>query len=204
MSNRANPNTPTAIALGFLGIALLAYILPWNTNAIHSLNLGAYDLAEWLSLHPATQPLRVPSLLLRGQLVIIAWLFALEYAPSRRWLWIAVLGLLVAAQLPPLDFITRLGDTNQQQQFILALVALPGVGISVWLAQKQIKLFFVVGLAGGGIIIAIIGALQAQPLIAQYQQVSGLGVGMPMLVASYVVWIVWNIARGRRANRIAQ
>ncbi len=203
MTNETNHNLATPIALAFLAVALLAYLIPWSTSAVNSLTMGAYDLAEWLSVHPATQPLRLPSLLLRCQLLIITWLFALEYATYRRWLWFAVIAMLAAAQLPPLDFITRLGDTNQQQQFILATLSLLGAGVCIWIAQKPIRLFFLVGFAITGIITTIIGAIQARSLIAQYQSSTLVGIGVPVLVGVYTAWIVWNIFKSKKTNRIA-
>ena len=58
----------------FLVVSLIAYILPWVNTRATGLTLGAYDLAEWASLHPASIQL-LPSLLIRLQLVIITIIF---------------------------------------------------------------------------------------------------------------------------------
>ena len=60
-----------------LFLLLIAYALPWMmTPTIAGLTNGAYDLAEWTSIHPAVRadPLLLTPLLLRLPLVGIAWL----------------------------------------------------------------------------------------------------------------------------------
>jgi len=65
--------------------ALIGYILPWTVNNSAALTLNAYDLAEWLSLHPlsrANTPPLMASFWLRLQLVLIVWVSL--YLPAER------------------------------------------------------------------------------------------------------------------------
>lgn len=117
---------------------LVAYLLPWVHNQPTSLTLNAYDWAEWLSNHPATHPQRLPTLLLRSNLLIITVLFALA-TNSPRWKlrWFShgfVVLVLAIAQLPPPEFIRNVNDANQAQQAILASSSLI-MGILVLLVE---------------------------------------------------------------------
>lgn len=194
-------------ALILLLASLMAYMLPWSSTVVTSLNLGAYDLAEWLSLHPATQPLRIPSLLLRLQPLLITWLFTLHY-PSRggwsRHLWLVVIVLLCVAQLPPLDFINRLGDQNQQQQLALALSTFIGAIGCTWLSNRPQKAYFGLLLAFLGVITSVYATLQAQALMQQYAHAVGIGLGMPFMVATYGVWGIRSFVERRTTNGITE
>jgi len=181
-----------------LVLSLIAYVVPWSSSSINSLNLGAYDLAEW------SNRLSTASLLLRLQLTLITLLFAIAYRPThwmQRWLWVGIILILTVAQLPPLDFITRLDDSNQRQQFILATMTLLGCGIGPWLANRLAKILLVVPLAFTGIVTSIIGVQQAITLMQQFQSETTWNIGVPLLVIAYLLWGLWSFFWGK-TNRI--
>src|SRR5258706_5695618 len=94
----------------FLFIALLAYYLPWVYHKTAALTANGYDLAEWVSIHPAVRngnpPLLAP-FLLRVVLSGLALLFGLHAAKSQKlthWLYAVFALILSITLLPPLDF----------------------------------------------------------------------------------------------------
>ncbi|PJF20725.1 MAG: hypothetical protein CUN56_14715, partial [Phototrophicales bacterium] len=119
----------TLIIYLFITLCLFGYVVPWVIAPASSLTLGAYDLAEWTTLHPS-QTITAPPLsiafILRLQLVIITLLVGLNAMTDRLRLLSTVLIILLSiAQLPPLDFLTTSsGNINYQQQFIFATISL--------------------------------------------------------------------------------
>src|SRR5690606_8662803 len=110
-----------------MALLLAAYAGPWLQSPSAALSFGGYDLAEWASLPPGVRsasPPLVASFLLRSVLTSLT-LFLAFASPYRRftvgWLAVAVVSLLlVAAQLPPLEFFTvARGDPNYSQQAVL-------------------------------------------------------------------------------------
>jgi hypothetical protein len=110
-----------------LAFALVTYTLPWVINSGVSLSLGAYDLAEWSSLHPAVRASNPPFLatfLLRFPLACLGVIAALM-ASKRRWPKLTASILIALALLPPVEFFTQYrDDPNYRQQFALALLVL--------------------------------------------------------------------------------
>lgn len=127
-------------SLLFLG--LIAYALPWAQHTTTPLSLGAFDLAEWTSLHPAVRggsPQLLPTLLLRLPLVLIA--LAAAASPLSRSLRLLVVLVLAMALLPPFEFfMSDLADPNYRQQFVLAVVTvIAGTVITyVWRGQRTV------------------------------------------------------------------
>jgi hypothetical protein len=123
-----------------LGLAVIAYFLPWAWHPVAGLSPGAYDLAEWASLHPtarASTPSLLPSFWLRAELGLLAGLVAaqtthLKGGPSR-WVTRALALGLALTLFPPLEFFTVAGeDANYQQQFMLGLGSLALVIFAIW------------------------------------------------------------------------
>ena len=78
-----------------LALAIIGYLLPWVITPAQSLSMGAYDLAEWTSLHPVvrqTLPFLWATLALRIPLAILGTLLATYIASS---LHRTVFGLVV-------------------------------------------------------------------------------------------------------------
>jgi hypothetical protein len=130
---------PDTALFVWIVLALTAYSLPWVINPSVSLSLGAYDLAEWSSLHPAarvTTPTLLTSLLLRLPLMLLAWIIGLnstqQFKSVKGWGYGAAALLLSMSLLPPLEFfIQARDDANYQQQFVLTIGALAGAGLGL-------------------------------------------------------------------------
>ena len=172
-------------------IALIAYILPWITTATAPLTLGAYDLAEWTSLHPSqpyTTPALIVPLLLRIHLVIITLMIALSANTDKlRILAIIIIIPLSIAQLPPLEFLTIETDNiNYQQQFILATISLiAGLGLTIFKPTRFVP-YISIFLTGVGIVSAIAGLQQAQVLYILSLQENSWGLGIILMCLAYV------------------
>lgn len=168
-------------------LLVLAYVLPWTASPVASLSPGAYDFAEWASLHPAVRaqsPALLTALLLRLPLTCIALIVALTPSQnSARWLRLVGGGgalALTLAQLPPPEFfISASGDSNYQQQFTLALTALIGSGIALSGVLRHFRLALIALLALAGAAAGWIGMTQGLALLNGFGlrvQVSGGGV----------------------------
>ncbi len=146
-------------------VALIAYTLPWVTGSGAAMTYGAYDFAEWTSLHPASHaqtPTLLTPLLLRLPLALLALALAFgasDHASMRRRLLLGILVILTAIALfPPLEFITvARDDPNFRQQGLLAavtlIVGLVGVGglvrrYSGWIGAVLAVLAAISGLVG--------------------------------------------------------
>ncbi|MDQ7026038.1 MAG: hypothetical protein Q9P01_20190 [Anaerolineae bacterium] len=186
-------------------LAIIAYLLPWAINTTTGLTLGGYDLAEWLSLHPATHPSRIPTLLLRGQLLIltliIVWTTKKPLFTNEWWLRCIIVGLLVIAQLPPPEFLAWTGDQNQRQQALLAILSLIGgiVGLTGILYRVRPYLLIVVIIIG---LLAVIYVLtQIQTRMQDFVLKATLGIGGISLIVVYVVLLVIYTLECLKANR---
>ncbi len=138
-------------------VALVACLLPWVVNPGAGLSLNAVDLAEWASLSPAVQaqtPGLWTSFLLRTPLAVIALLAGLAArGPARGWAMIAIM-LLSAAQLPPVEFLGALDNTNYRQQILMAVLS-AGAGLSALALATRIDVQI------GGAVVAALGLAAA-------------------------------------------
>ncbi|MCB9451760.1 MAG: hypothetical protein H6672_09985 [Anaerolineaceae bacterium] len=170
--------------------ALLAYALPWLIGSGGSLSPGAYDLAEWVSLHPAArygQPPLLPSFLLRFSLACLALIFAVAplHIPRR----VRGLGILLftIALLPPFEFFTIYrDDPNYQQQFSLALVTLIGGGIGLSRFTDRWRLPLTALLTGMAVLTSIAGFSQSYILFQELNIRFHLGAGVVIFVLANV------------------
>ena len=186
-----------------ISVALMMFIAPWVYNAELSLTFGAYDLAEWASLHPLsnqTTPVMLVSLLLRLQLVLVTWLVAL-FAPKLRfswqwWGWFIGVGILLIAQLPPLEYLVNgTGNDNQLQQLILLIVSGVGFlfGIMGWLQRVRTGLIVLISIIG--IVSAGWGLFTAVEYMQDYRldtAVSVGGIGMILVYMGMLGWVMWQ------------
>lgn len=189
----ATSTTSPADALVVLGLiaALVCYLLPWVVNPGVQLTLGAYDLAEWASLHPAAraQGLITP-LLLRLIPVLLVWILTL-HAGARRfsqlwWLAAGTLLLSAVALLPPIEFFTQFrDDANYQQQFMLAALAFIGglIGLSGLVGRFRVAMSLL--LAGGAGVLSIVGLMQALRLMHN--------LGLPTTTGSGIVGLLFTL-----------
>lgn len=187
--------------------ATLAYLLPWLVMNSAGLNLGAYDLADLLSKQPIdySSDIYLIILLLRGQLLLWTWylsqtvrrLFTLDW-----WLTALFCTVLIVAQLPPLNALSRM-DINQQQQMIL--VILSSVGASCGLAGILTSQRHVIGflLCFVGISTSSYTIWQAMHILQAYVGYVAIGIGYLLMIVVYgtaMVWHGWDLLNGRQRN----
>jgi hypothetical protein len=125
----------------------------------------------------------LPSLLLRMQLVLLAWLVAIQagraFGSLIWWLCAITSAVLTVAQLPPFEFFTVLRDnSNYAQQFMLAIVSLIGclIGLSgvVQRWRKAIMLLLAtIGLGG-----SLAGYTQIVALMRGFSLSPQIGIGV--------------------------
>lgn len=186
------------LLIGALGM----YILPWTLNNNAVLSLGAYDFAEFLTKRQFDDTSYNTTLALRGQLVFLTWLLAFSiHRPlftMTWWIKTIICLLLVIAQLPPLTFISNITDLNQQQQALLSLSSLMGVGFGLtgllWLAKNYLRL----GISILGIMTTIYGLSNALNIMAVYSDQTRPGFGGIGLVTIYTILgisALWKIFR---------
>ncbi|MBI5669841.1 MAG: hypothetical protein HZC41_17735 [Chloroflexi bacterium] len=189
-------------------LALVCYLLPWVVTPAAGLTMGAVDLAEWASLHPAVRaapPPLLTSFLLRLPPVLLALVIASRPA-IRRWLCALVVLLIAVALLPPLEFLTQYqDDLNYRQQFALALLALSGgtVGLIGRFARYRQHASSVLTLAAAGA--ALWGFGQTYVLLADFHVPLRVGVGVIgfaacCLALSVLDWLPVRL----KTNRVAR
>lgn len=180
----------------FLTFALIAYTLPWVIGGSASLTFGAFDLAEWASLHPtnrALSPTLFTSFLLRMPLVCLTWITAFNAPPypfkSASW-WVHAMLCLTLAILstPPLEFVTIFrDDVNYIQQANLTALAFIGGGIGLSGILKKYRLYFALLTGIIGIITSIWGVINGYALLADFQISVAVGVGVIMNVSVFII-----------------
>ncbi len=174
----------------FIFLALIAYSLVWADTPTQGMSLNAYDLAEWVSLHPSTHPVRLPSLFVRLQLTIVCWMIAFAFQKqSTIHSWLSVLAIIVLsiAQLPPFEFfLSARDDLNYTQQFILSSVSLLAIIFSRWKRLLSYQTLLLSLLLIIGIVTTFIGVSESLRLLASVQQPATCGLGAPLLITLYI------------------
>jgi hypothetical protein len=173
-----------------------------------SLTFGAYDLAEWTSLHPAVRSVE-PALVMTLMLRLVPALLVIGLAAwtslkrgSVPW-WLAGLAVLAAAGglLPPFEFIANTGDPNYRQQFIVALIALIG-GLGAWSGLLgHHSRWITLAAAVGALICAAVGLTQALTLFAGFRLDVATGIGGPGVIVcalALAILAFWSLVSGRR------
>ena len=189
-------------------LIILAYLIPWVINTSTGLTPGAYDLAEWLNLHPATHPTRLPGLLIRGQLCLLTLFVALSVNKPRFtigwWLRLVSVLLLVIAQLPPPEFLAWTGDQNQRQQALLAITSLIGGGVifTGFLHRYRNYLQMIVALVA--IVSTIFALAQIIPRMRDFDLSPRPGLGVFLLIGVYVSWVLLSGLAMRNENRVTK
>ena len=164
-------------------LAIVMYILPWVINPGTSLTFGAYDLAEWTSLHPDVRNSdMLTALWLRVPLVCLTLIVAFNSKATfsiHWWLSTALAGLLILTALPPFEFLTEArNDPNYQQQFVLFLLAAIGSLMGLSGAARRFHPSVVMFAAIMGIITGSMGVMQARNLMIGFSMPVALGWGM--------------------------
>jgi len=183
--NRLNTQPSLVFLFPTLVIAVIAYLIPWVVHPTTALTLGAYDLAEWVSLRPDLST----SLLLRIQPAILTLIFALNLPKDRFiakwWIGFLVVVILILAQLPPLDFFrSATGDPNYQQQFIIVIATTLAFILTGLVNQFRVVIILVLCLAG--LISTFYGVLAAINHLEQFSISVELGFGVRILALCYM------------------
>jgi hypothetical protein len=204
------PHLWRQLVLVALLVAPVGYYLPWISNAAAALSFNAYDLAEWVSLHPAVRgggfPLLAP-FLLRSVLGGLALLFGLRALRIEvRWQqvgWGMLALCLAITLLPPLDFF-RGGwdDPNYRQQFALTIGTLVGSVPLFAIARRKPKWLgrFEAGIGILIVLNAMIGFVLAQDVVRSLRISAPLGIGLPVLVIAVGLSIIAAWQSGRSSN----
>lgn len=167
------------LTIGILGLA--AYCLPWLTNPGAGLSFGAYDLAEWTSLHPAVRggnPMLLTSFVLRLPLATFGLIVGAMVFKNNTGIRVIFVLLVAIALLPPLEFFTQYrDDPNYQQQFALAIMtATVGLGSIVIRSPRSNKALWVT-FALIGAISGLAGLIQSYNLMQGFELPTSLGLG---------------------------
>jgi len=160
----------SAGVLFLLGCA--AYSLPWIINPGAGLSFGAYDLAEWASLHPAVResnPMLLTSLFLRLPLACLGLLLTIGIFSEKIWPRLMLLSLIAFALLPPLEFFTQYrDDPNYRQQFFLAGSTMIIGVLSIAVKRKGSVKLLVITLVMIGAISSLWGLIQGYSLMRTF------------------------------------
>lgn len=173
-----------------LVLAVIGYLLPWVITPASSLSMGAYDLAEWSSLHPVvrqTLPFLWTTLALRVPLAVLGTLLAtyIGLTLNRKILGVLMILITAVALLPPLEFFTVYrDDSNYQQQFYLAISALLiGILLTTW-RNKTLQRLMPIFLSIIGCLSAAIGLYQGYMLLQGFDLPTSVGAGGLITVIS--------------------
>ena len=186
-----------------LFIALAMYVLPWILNDNAVLSLGAYDFAEFLAKRHFDDTSYNTILALRGQLVFLTWLLAFSIQRPiftvSWWTKTVICLFLIIAQLPPLTFVSNFGDLNQQQQALLSLSSLVGVGFGLtglmWSARNYLQLSIsIIGIMTCSY--AIVNALNITSIYLSNVRIGFGGIGLIAVYTTIAIYSLKNIFRG--------
>lgn len=187
-------------------LLIVAYLQPWIINGSAALNLTAYDLAEWASLHPAASaqsPPLLTSLLLRLPLacagIWLAW-----YRPHTSAVRILVGGivaLIAIGLLPPPEFLGQRDNPNYQQQAGLAALMLTASLIGLFAGGRVkpiIRTGVSVSMLVGGLVAALGGLSLAVQWMGEFQLPAVIGSGAIMMGLCFAVTAVLCLLTGVR------
>lgn len=181
----------TLLIIAVCGV--VAVHMPWHVHDVAAFSNNAFDLAEFVSLHPTAQaenPALLSSILLRLPLVllpIILTLIANRLRDERsRWIWRGV-ALLVALRLnPPVDFYRGPGDVslNERQLGYMMIAAIVLVIVAIashrWLMRYELQLAAALWLII--VVVSIEGWRRATNIVESLQIEVGIGAGIILIV----------------------
>jgi hypothetical protein len=145
-----------------------------------SQTLGAYDLAEWVSLVLPTRPLTT-MLLLRLLPLCLAMITGLLLGRGRYsaqwWLALTLIGITAVALLPPFEFIVQRDDVNYRQQFLLSVATLlSGIFILTrWVDRLRVPAVLLLCIVS--IAVTVAGVTQAQSYMRDLGLPAQIGFG---------------------------
>ncbi len=190
------------LTAGLIATAVLGYFLPWMIGGSISLTLGAYDLAEWVSLRLPARPMDTV-LLLRAIPVLIAILIGLHGSHYRRlsavwWSSAGIIALFAIALLPPFEFFidpNQRGDVNYYQQFqlfgaafFLGLFALTGL-------LRRLDAIIALIASVGIIALTGLGLSRIWPMLLELELAPQVGVGPVILLGAIIALCITVLTR---------
>lgn len=171
-----------------------AYCLPWLVGPGAGLSLNAVDLAEWVSLHPATRvetpPLTTP-LLLRLPLILIGAVMIVCIRQMHLRLLIVV--SVPLALMPPVAFFASAGnDPNYLQQFMLALAAVVLLTSLALISRLCAVCFAIIAASIGavGLSVTAMGVLQAYHIVNSLGYEVAIGAGGLLTAGLFLAFTV--------------
>ncbi len=160
--------------------AVVCYLLPWVVNPAAALTLGAWDLAEWLTLARDVDMLPT-SLLLRLIPALLVWIVALWYGAPRFtpawWGALALVLVMSVALLPPPEILQERDNANYRQLLLVAGLACAGGGVGLTGLLPRLRPALVAVLALAAIACAAAAFTQAMTFIHTLLPHAGTGVG---------------------------
>lgn len=213
--NRRPQNDLAWLVLWCALLGVIAYHMVWQTHKVAAFNSNAFDLAEWVSLHPtvrAESPALFTPLLLRLPLILLAGIMAVASsaieAEKAKWLWRGVALMVVLRLNPPTDFYPWGGGSPNDQQ----LGRLTAFGlVAIWLliiGGHWLRFFWkltTLALLIAGLITALEGYNRAQKVLDSIQIETGIGGGLVLyvaflLIAGGAILVSW-LQSGRNKKR---
>lgn len=175
-------------------ITLVACLIPWVNTPSAALNLGAYDLAEWTSLHPTvrqTAPYLWTTFALRLPFATIGILIA-DYLAHRinRYTSYTFLVITAAALLPPLEYFTIYrNDINYSQQFQISILILI-LGVIFFnkrLDKRRPVLLMTLAVIGASA--SLYGLYQAMKIMSTFEVPVTFGAGGILTLMNFILLI---------------
>jgi len=195
------------VASAALGLALVAFYLPWVTHATAGFTMNGFDLAEWTSLQPATgsssPPMLTPFLLRAPQVTIaIGLALAAGAVSDPRWRtvgWAAALAIALR-MIPPAEFWQGArGDPNYRQMALLTMIGVGGVALAAFTRLRgRYRLGALVIALGVGALAGWAGLSRAGVLLDNFEIAVKIGAG-PVLYT--LAAAVAGLAAGLRTRR---
>jgi hypothetical protein len=170
-------------------VALVGYALPWTLTPGAATRFNGYDLAEWMSLHPASggeTPMLLTSLLLRVPLALLGVAAASNGAQraafAHRVTWMLIALALAVALVPPLEILDDPNNPNYRQQLMIAVGTLIA-GLVVWLPPLR-RRWLTASLAAAAGASGVWGAVRAYDLLGVFALPLSPGVGAVVFAAA--------------------
>jgi hypothetical protein len=179
------------LVAGVLGV--IAVHIPWHVHEVAAFSLNAFDLAEWVSLHPTTRaenPPLLSSILLRLPLVLLGLSIALSANFLRderlRWIWRLAALLVVLRLNPPIDFYRSPNGVSLNEQH-LAYLTFAGIGLVLVIIAigRRVRPFYFPLMTIIWIVIVVVsweGLLRATRTIESLQIDVDYGAGIYILI----------------------
>jgi hypothetical protein len=175
----------------FLLLAYGAYMMVWISTPLASLSFNAYDLADWMTVYPAT-PNRPDSFMvsmgLRILPILLIWAGCF-YIQRLKGLYqfigaLVILVLMVSVAPPPELLIERSPDQIQRLQ--LFIVMLIGSGVIISGLLNSFRKWCLIGIGLIGAVCSLWSVLQVQTLFIDNSMPVSIGLSaflFPILLA---------------------